>query len=60
MKIDFSIQIQVEALGACINRVKDLVTTRSDLFLEIDRDDRERLFKSRAPRKTVWITDEKK
>ncbi|KYQ48277.1 hypothetical protein ALC60_12605 [Trachymyrmex zeteki] len=45
--------------GACINRIKDLVTTRSDLFLEIGRDDRERLFKSHAPRKAIRITDEK-
>ncbi|KYN13248.1 hypothetical protein ALC57_14544 [Trachymyrmex cornetzi] len=45
--------------GACINRVKDLVTTRSDLFLEIGRDDRERLFKSYTSRKAVRIADEK-
>ncbi|EGI69021.1 hypothetical protein G5I_02189 [Acromyrmex echinatior] len=61
-KIDFSIQIQAEALGACINRVKDrvnLVTTRLDLFLKIVRDDRERLFKSCMSRKAVRIANEK-
>lgn len=49
-KIDFSIQFQAEALEACINRVKDSSRLGSDLFLEIERDDRERLFKSRVPR----------